>query len=94
MLHILCNSSYNIHDEIKQADDVDVAKEQRYHYKGKQLTLTYETDIDLGGQKETRQSTSGYMLYINGALIHWRGRTEKIIISSTAAGEYGMQICE
>ena len=28
------------------------------------------------------------MLYINGALIHWRGRTEKIIISSTAAGEY------
>jgi hypothetical protein len=52
------------------------------------MTLTCETDIDLGGQKEARQSTSGYMLYINGALIHWRGRTEKIIISSAAAGEY------
>ena len=52
------------------------------------MILTCETDIELGGQKETRQSTSGYMLYINGALIHWRGRTEKIIISSTAAGEY------
>jgi hypothetical protein len=42
-------NSYNIQDEIKQADDV--AKEQRYHYKGKQMTLTCETDIDLGGQK-------------------------------------------
>ena len=28
------------------------------------------------------------MLYLNGALIHWRGRTEKIILQSTAAGEY------
>jgi hypothetical protein len=77
---------YNIQDEITQNDDYP--KQQDYHYKGRQMTLTCETDIDLGGQKETRQSTSGYMLYINGSLIHWRGRTEKIIISSTAAGEY------
>jgi hypothetical protein len=77
---------YNIQDEIKQNDDIP--KTQDYLYTGQQMTLTCETDIDLGGQKETRQSTSGYMLYLNGALIHWRGRTEKIIIQSTAAGEY------
>ena len=79
-------SPYNIQDEIKQNDDNK--KTQEYHYKGKQMTLTFETDIDLGGQKETRQCTSSYMLYLNGALIHWRGRIEKIIIQSTAAGEY------
>jgi hypothetical protein len=28
------------------------------------------------------------MLYLNGALIHWHGRTERLIIPSTAVGEY------
>jgi hypothetical protein len=46
------------------------------------------TDIDLGGQISTRQSTSGYLLYLNGQLFHWRGRTERLIITATAAGEY------
>ncbi len=46
------------------------------------------TDIDLTGQHETRQSTSGYLLFINGVLIHFHGRTERQIITSTCAGEY------
>jgi hypothetical protein len=52
------------------------------------LILTCLTDIDLGGQLPTRQSTSGYRLYLNGQLFHWRGRTERIVIAATAAGEY------
>jgi hypothetical protein len=28
------------------------------------------------------------MLYLNGQLFHWRGRTERLIITATAAGEY------
>jgi hypothetical protein len=52
------------------------------------LILTCLTDIDLGGQLPTRQSTSGYLLYLNGQLFHWRGRTERLIITATAAGEY------
>ena len=56
-------SEYNIQDEIPNNDDVEL--HQEYLYKGEQITLTCETDIDLGGQKETRQSTSGYMLYLN-----------------------------
>ncbi len=46
------------------------------------------TDIDLAGQLETRQSTSSLMILIQGALVHWRATTEKIVITSTAAGEY------
>ena len=37
---------------------------------------------------ESRQSTSGYVIYLNGALVHYRAATERIIIQSTAAGEY------
>jgi hypothetical protein len=44
-------------------------------------TLTLEVN-------STRQSTSGYLLYLNGQLFHWRGRTERLIITATAAGEY------
>ncbi len=48
-----------------------------------------QTDIDLAGQTETRQSTSALMIWIQGALVHWRAHTERIVIqSSTAAGEY------
>ena len=59
---------YNIQDEIPNNDDIEL--KQEYLYKRPQLKLTCETDIDLGGQKETGQSTSGYRLYLNGALVH------------------------
>ncbi len=49
------------------------------------------TDIDLAGQVETRQSTSGLMIYLHGILVHWRARTETLIIQTTAAGEYRME---
>jgi hypothetical protein len=47
-----------------------------------------QNDIDLAGQIETRQSASSLMIWIQGALVHWRETTEKIVIASTAAGEY------
>ena len=52
------------------------------------MILACQTDIDLGGQIETRQSTSGYILYLCGCIVHWRGHTEKLVLKSTAAGEY------
>ncbi len=52
------------------------------------MIQTCMTDIDLAGQNETRQSTSGTMNYLNGVLVHWRGRTERLIVHTTAAGEY------
>ena len=46
------------------------------------------TDIDLAGQIESRQSTSGYLLFVNGVIVHFHGRTERLVLSATAAGEY------
>jgi hypothetical protein len=77
---------YCLIDGIPQQDDVPIT--QTYIYEGPQMTLTCQTDIDMGGQVETRQSTSGYILYLCGSIIHWKGHTEKLVIKSTAAGEY------
>ena len=70
-------------------NDDEIPVEKGYEYvKEKPLVLTCLTDIDLGGQLPTRQSTSGYVLFLNGVLFHWRGRTEKLVMTATAAGEY------
>jgi hypothetical protein len=52
------------------------------------MNVVCQTDIDLAGQLETRQSTSSLMIRIQGAVVHWRAHTERIVIQSTAAGEY------
>jgi hypothetical protein len=88
---------YNIVDGIKHTDEEHQIQE--YNHTGEQLTLTCQTDIDLAGQPDTRQSTSSYILYLNGALFHWRAHTEKLIIKATASGEYialsrGNQACK
>ncbi len=75
----------NNDDGIIQYDDVD--KKQEYEYAGEQMTITCQTDIDLAGQIETRQSTSSLIIFINGCIVHYRASTERIIIQSTAAGE-------
>jgi hypothetical protein len=63
-------------------------KQDKNTFKGHQCIVLCYTDIDLAGQHETRQSTSGYLLLINGVLIHFHGRTERQTITSTCAGEY------
>ncbi len=89
--------TYNTFDGITHVDDTTT--QQEYTHNGEQLTLTCLTDTDLAGQPDTRQSTSAYTLFLNGALFHWRAHTEKIIIKNTAAGEYiamsrGNQACK
>jgi hypothetical protein len=79
-------NEYNNDDGITQNDDVD--KKQDYEYTGEQMTITCQTDIDLAGQIETRQSTSSLIIFINGCIVHYRASTKRIIIQSTAAGEY------
>jgi hypothetical protein len=78
--------NYNIQDTIKQPDEI--SSEQTYCHPGPQLILSCQTDIDLGGELESRQSTSGFTLYLSGALVHFRGHTERLVLKSTAAGEY------
>ena len=75
---------YNADDGIRQPDD----EQQVQEYHGEHVIQTCMTDIDLAGQIETRQSTSGTMNYLNGVIVHWRGRTKRLIVHTTAAGEY------
>jgi hypothetical protein len=79
-------STYNIQDGIPQEDDKEHTDKHRH--KGPNMYVVCQTDIDLAGQVETRQSTSALMIRIMGALVHWRAYTERIVIQSTAAGEY------
>ena len=46
------------------------------------------TDADLGELEETRQSTTGIIIFANGVPIYWKSKTEKTVLWSTAASEY------
>jgi hypothetical protein len=90
----ITHAQQNIYDtqDYIHKDDIshhnDKPTTQTYKFQGPNMTTTCYTDIDLAEQHETRQSTSGYLLYLNGGLVHWHGRTERLIIKFTAAGEY------
>ncbi len=59
---------YNITDGITQEDDKINLEE--YRHKGPTMNVVCQTDIDLAGQLETRQSTSSLMIRIQGAVVH------------------------
>jgi hypothetical protein len=69
----LCDfvDEYSVDDGIPQVDDDEM--KQEYLHDGEQMTITRQTDIDLTGQVETRQSTSGFVLYLDGALVRYTG---------------------
>jgi hypothetical protein len=92
---------YNIDDGITQEDSKSI--QDTYKYKGPTMNIHCLTDIDLAGQIETRQSTSSLMIWVQGALVHWRATTEKIVIASTGCSwrirgpeqrKHNSQICE
>ncbi len=80
------NVDYNITDGITHADEKESIQE--YVHNGPTLVVVVKTDCDLAGQIETRQTTTSLVVWVSGALVHWRAHTERIIIPSTAAGEY------
>ncbi len=49
---------YNQDDGIEHTDDKEIPQD----YEGEQITATCQIDIDLAGQVESRQSTSGYAI--------------------------------
>ena len=78
--------SYNTTDSITHEDEKET--KQEYIHPGPTMEIMVKTDCDLAGQQETRQTTTSLMVWVSGALVHWRAHTERIIIPSTAAGEY------
>ena len=73
-------TDYNITDGIVHTDDK--ANVEEYKYKGPTMHVVCQTDIDLAGQLETRQSTSSLMIRIQGAVVHWRAHTQSALSSS------------
>ena len=71
---------------IPQPDDHLI--EQTYVHAGKTMTVTVHTDADLGGVLPSRQSTSGLILRVDGAIVHWAAKTGKLVLTSTTASEF------
>ena len=79
-------TEYNVTDEVVHEDEIE--QTQTYLHSGPPMHVVVQTDCDFAGQIETRQTTTSLIVMIQGALVHWRASTERIIIPSTAAGEY------
>jgi hypothetical protein len=79
------NTDYNVRDEIVQEDEKHA--QQAYLHPGPPMHVVVQIDCDLAGQIETRQTTTSLLVMVQGALVHWRASTERIIIPSTAAGD-------
>ena len=52
------------------------------------FTITGYSDSDFAGDRNTRTSTSGHVLYVNGALVHWKSRGQKTVTLSSTEAEY------
>jgi hypothetical protein len=80
--------SYNTTDDVIHEDEKE--KQQEYFHPEPTVDVMVKTDCDLAGQTKTHQTTTSLMVWVSGALVHWRAHTERImaVIPSTAAGEY------
>ena len=76
---------YNLDDGVAQPDQQEM--QQDYVHDGHQITLVIESDTDLGGQVETRQSTSGVIAHLDGEIVHWLAKTERMVFNGTTKAE-------
>ena len=53
----------------------------------KWIILLY-TDSDWAGDKDTRKSVSGYMLFVNGVLVCWQSKAQPVVSLSSSEAEY------
>ena len=54
---------------------------------GKELFITY-TDADHGGCKDSRKSTSGYMVKLGQGVVSWRSKLQPVVTKSTTEAEF------
>jgi hypothetical protein len=62
-------------------------------FRKKKIVLEGFADADLGGDKDTGKSTTGYVFTIGGTAISWMSRLQKSVALSTTEAEY-MAIAE
>jgi hypothetical protein len=46
------------------------------------------SDSDWAGDKDNRRSVSGYMIFLNGVLIAWRSKLQKVVSLSSSEAEF------
>ena len=46
------------------------------------------SDSDWAGDKDNRRSVGGYMIFLNGVLIAWRSKLQKVVSPSSAEAEF------
>ena len=52
------------------------------------LNLHAFTDADLGADRDSRKSTSGYFTLVGGNLVSWKSKLQKVIAMSSAEAEF------
>ena len=65
--------------------------------KGEVQDIKGYTDSDWAGNQTDRRSTSGYFTFVEGNLVTWRSKKQKVVARSSAEVEYwGMAhgVCE
>lgn len=55
--------------------------------KNKEWTMTVYSDSDWAGDKDTRKSVSGYILFINGVPVSWKSKSQQSISLSSSEAE-------
>jgi hypothetical protein len=60
----------------------------RYEQGNGEVTLSAYVDADFGGCKETRKSTTGFVIMLGNGAVMWRSRKQVTVALSSAEAEY------
>jgi hypothetical protein len=56
--------------------------------RGKDVDIRLYVDLDHAGEKVTRRSRTGFLVYVNGALITWYPKRQPTVESSVFGAEF------
>ncbi|XP_070040773.1 uncharacterized mitochondrial protein AtMg00810-like [Nicotiana tomentosiformis] len=59
-----------------------------FYSKNETSTIEGYTDVDWAGDRSTKKSTSGYFMFVEGNLVTWRSKKQKVVARSSAEAEF------
>jgi len=72
---------------VLSAQDLEL-KIKPYVMKDGTVVINAWCDSDYAGDKDSRKSVTGFLVFINGALVSWKSRLQKTVGLSSAECEY------